>query len=122
MVMIKTQYHSLPASLLNRWPGFEPCLRAISGRVPVKKIILFGSYASGKASGDSDVDLCVVTEDAEKQLETAKKIRNSLWNVPGCPPLTLIPITPERLGEKLNQHDPFFEEIVYQGLIVADED
>lgn len=87
----------------------------------MKKIILFGSYASGKASGDSDVDLCVVTEDAEKQLETAKKIRNSLWNVPGCPPLTLIPITPVRLREKLDQHDPLFEDILREGISLIDE-
>lgn len=120
--MNSTKIQALPRKLIDRWPGFEPCLRAISSRVPVQRIILFGSYATGMASEDSDVDLCVITEDAERQLDTAKKIRKELWNVPNCPPLTLIPITPTRLGEKLNLHDPFFEEIVKQGIVVAHED
>lgn len=88
----------------------------------MEKMILFGSYATGKATEDSDVDLCVVTEAAEQQLDTAKKIRSSLWNVQNCPPLTLIPITPERLSEKLRQHDPFFEEMMEQGIVLSDED
>jgi predicted nucleotidyltransferase len=120
--MMKTQLPSLPVNLVKRWPGMEDCLKVISGRVPVKKMILFGSYAMGKATEDSDVDLCVVTEEAEWQLVTAKKIRNSLWNVPNCPPLTLIPITPQRLSEKLSQHDPFFEEIIHQGIVLTHED
>lgn len=119
--MHKRVIESLPKELTKRWPGFESCLLAIKSRIPVEKMILFGSYATGKASEDSDVDLCVITEDAKGQFETAKKIRNVLWDVPNCPPLTLIPITPNRFGEKLSQHDPFFEDIVRLGIVLQDE-
>ena len=35
-------------------------IKAIADNFPVEKIILFGSYANGKATADSDLDLFVI--------------------------------------------------------------
>ena len=108
-------------TLQQRWNGFDQCIQAISDALPVRQIVLFGSYAKGEAKEASDVDLCIVSDAAQRQMNAARIIRNSLWKVKNCPPLTLIPITPERLKEKLNQNDPFFEDIFEQGLLLYHE-
>ncbi len=48
--------------------------------VPAEAIYLFGSYARGEQTPDSDVDLYVVTEGTERPLKTGGRIRrNLLW-------------------------------------------
>jgi predicted nucleotidyltransferase len=43
-----------------------------------EKIILFGSYAYGTPTEDSDLDICVVEKDYENKWEEKRKIRESL--------------------------------------------
>jgi len=46
-----------------------------------KKIILFGSYAYGIPTEDSDLDLCIITESAGTKIEKKSKIRNALKGI-----------------------------------------
>jgi predicted nucleotidyltransferase len=115
-------YNRIPERLSSRWRGLEECIRQIVLSLPVEQLVLFGSYGRGEGTDESDVDLCVVSPEADSQLKAARKIRKALWQVPACPPLTLIPITPERLREKLARHDPFFEDVVSTGIALLDED
>jgi predicted nucleotidyltransferase len=46
-----------------------------------KKIILFGSYAYGVPTEDSDLDLCIITESAGTKIEKKSKIRNALKEI-----------------------------------------
>ncbi len=46
-----------------------------------EKIILFGSYAYGNPSENSDLDICVVGEKSESQLSRGVKIRNLLNDI-----------------------------------------
>ncbi len=41
---------------------------AVRQNFPVKKVILYGSHASGKASGDSDIDVAIVVGKIEGDL------------------------------------------------------
>jgi predicted nucleotidyltransferase len=52
--------------------------RQIAQRYNPEQIILFGSYAYGKPSPFSDVDLLVVMETPKGELETSLEIANSL--------------------------------------------
>jgi predicted nucleotidyltransferase len=45
----------------------------------INKIYLFGSYAYGKPTEDSDIDLCVVVNDDIDRLDTYMKIIDTLW-------------------------------------------
>lgn len=114
-------YNRIPEGLSRRWRGVEECIRQIATSLPVEQMVLFGSYGRGEETEESDVDLCVVSPEAELQLNTARKIRKVLWNVENCPPLTLVPITPARLQEKLSRHDPFYEDILESGIPLMDE-
>jgi len=44
----------------------------------INKIYLFGSYAYGNPTEDSDIDLCVVVNDDIDRLDTYKKIIHNL--------------------------------------------
>ena len=90
--------------------------------MPLRAVYLFGSHARGDARPDSDVDLCVLADDAEHQLAAARRLRESLWTVWPRPSLTLIPITPNRLAEKRCAGDHFFETILKEGVQLATED
>jgi Predicted nucleotidyltransferases len=77
-----------------------------------ERIILFGSYASGRASDDSDVDLLVVLPFEGKPVRKAIEIRN---RVNAGVPLDLIVRTPEQLAQRLAQNDWFMRDIVERG-------
>ena len=46
-----------------------------------KKIILFGSYAYGTPTEDSDLDICVIEEDYKDKWKEKRKIRDALKNI-----------------------------------------
>ena len=82
---------------------------------------MFGSYARGNAGPDSDVDLCIVAEGAERQLDAARKFRDAMDEIWPCPSFTLLPISPQRLAEKQARNDHFFATILKEGVIIASE-
>lgn len=58
--------------LLERTLGIEPELRRLLGEVPgIHAAAIFGSFASGRLRGDSDVDLLVIGEPDRDALERA---------------------------------------------------
>jgi hypothetical protein len=65
------------------------------------------------------VDLCIVADGAERQIETATRFREAIWDIWPRPGLTLIPITPQRLAEKRAIGDHFFATILEEGLPLA---
>jgi uncharacterized protein len=77
-----------------------------------QKIILFGSYAYGQPSPDSDVDLLVVMPFPGSSREQAAKIRSRI-DTPVA--LDLLVRTPEQIAGRLAMGDFFMREIVEQG-------
>ena len=55
----------------------------VKALMPIKpeKIILFGSYAQGNPSEDSDLDICVVEKSFGNRWEEKKRIRKLLKNI-----------------------------------------
>jgi len=46
-----------------------------------EKIILFGSYATGKATEDSDIDLLIVEKKVDSKIREKTKLRNALSDI-----------------------------------------
>jgi len=65
-----------------------------------EKIILFGSYASGNFTQDSDLDLVIVKESSIPRFKRGSEIRKSLIGV-GVP-MDLLVYTPEEFEEGKN--------------------
>lgn len=80
-----------------------------------KRIILFGSYAYGKPTEDSDVDLLVVMpfkgRPAVKSVEILSRVQAPF-------PLDLLVRTPEAISKRLGMEDWFVREIIEQGRIM----
>jgi len=46
-----------------------------------ERIILFGSYAYGEPTEDSDIDICVILKDYLSKIEEKRKIRKALSHI-----------------------------------------
>ena len=86
--------------------------QAVAREFQPEKIILFGSYAYGTPSEDSDVDLLVVMphegHPAYQAAEIELKVRAGF-------PLDLVVRSPERIRERLAGGDGFLREILERG-------
>jgi len=118
---VKLRLDNLPPGLQSQRQTLADCLEAMNRVMPLQAVYLFGSYARGEARADSDVDLCIVADGAERQLEAARKFREAIWDVWPCPAFTLLPISPNRLAEKRACHDHFFATVLKEGVLLASE-
>ena len=85
-----------------------------------EKIILFGSFARGKPTPDSDVDLMVIMETTathnERYLAVARQLRPRVF------PVDIIVKTPDEVEGDLKSGDFFVKEIVTQGRVLYERD
>ena len=86
--------------------------RDIGREFRAQRVLLFGSYAQGTATPDSDVDLLVILpfegKPVEKSVEIRLKLRPSF-------PVDLLVRTPEKVRERLAMGDDFMREVLEQG-------
>src|SRR5882724_2776820 len=83
-----------------------------------ERVILFGSYAYGKPTEDSDVDILVVMAlNGKKPVRQEAEITLA---VHGGFPMDLIVQSPERLKQRLEMKDLFLREITEKGKVLYD--
>ncbi len=80
-----------------------------------KKIILFGSYAWGEPTEDSDVDLFIVKE-SENIQKTEMDIDGSIFPRPF--PLDVIVCHPKKIKKRIEQGDFFIKDIFNNGKLL----
>jgi len=118
----KLVLENLPPSLHDHTDAIRRCLEAFDRVVPLQTVYLFGSHARVDARPDSDVDLCVVSEGAKRQLEAAERLRHAMWDIWPRPAFTLVPIAPSRLREKRARGDHFFRTVLEEGVPLGADD
>ena len=116
---MKLMLDNLPPSLRDKADQLRACLEAFDRAMPVRAVYLFGSHARGDAGPDSDVDLCIVSEGADRQLPAAARLRRAIREIRPKPAFTLIPIAPARLEEKRRCGDHFFQTVLGEGVHLA---
>jgi uncharacterized protein len=79
------------------------------------RIVLFGSYARGTPTQDSDVDLLVVMPFGGKPWRAAATIRS---RVRATFPLDLIVRTPQQVRERLSCGDTYLETLMREGVVL----
>ena len=119
---MKLLLENLPPSLAGQREVLARCLEAMDQVLPLHRVILFGSHARGDAGLESDVDLCLVSDGAERQLEAAARWRRAMRHLRPLPAFTLLPISPERLAEKEACGDHFFRTVLSEGVPIAAQD
>jgi predicted nucleotidyltransferase len=80
-----------------------------------QRIILFGSYANGAPTPDSDVDLLVVMPHAGASYRTAAKISARVGHRFAT---DLIVRSPQLLRQRLELGDQFLREIIENGIVL----
>lgn len=98
--------------------AIEAFARKVGERFHPDRIILFGSYAYGTPTPDSDVDLLVVMP-TRNQIEQAVRIDEAIEER-GFP-LDLIVRTPRVLAQQLRMGDCFMREIVSSGKVLYEK-
>lgn len=71
--------------------------RRITGVLPVDRIILFGSAATGEMTRDSDIDLLIIRQDIHDHWGDCRRIREALLDV--AIPFDVILMTADRFEE-----------------------
>ena len=80
------------------------------------RVILFGSYAKGNATKDSDVDLLVVAPTKEQFFERMASVRRVIRGLRDGLPVSPIVLTPDELEKRRQAGDPFVQEILETGI------
>ncbi len=119
--------HAAPGAGSKPWPwvlaatGLVPRRRirdyceAVAREFHPAKIILFGSYAYGRPSAESDVDLLVVQAFRGNDVHKAIQIRSRL-DAPF--PLDLLVRKPGFITKRLRERDMFIEQVMNQGVVM----
>jgi len=94
------------------------CKRLVS-KLDVVKIVLFGSYASGKPTADSDLDLLVIIDTKEKGIKRYAMVSELLE--PRKVPMDIIVKTPEEIRKRLKMLCPFTENILKSGKVLYEK-
>jgi predicted nucleotidyltransferase len=89
--------------------------RHVARQFKPQKIIMFGSYADGKPTEDSDVDILVIMPFKGRNPEKATEI----WMAtkPGFP-IDIMVRKPEELRKRLKMGDFFLREITEKGKVL----
>jgi len=91
-------------------------VRRIVRRLRPEKIILFGSYAYGQPTSDSDVDLLVVMKTRMMRRDRSWAVSSLL--IPRLFPVDILVKTPTEIDRALAMGDFFIEEITTQGKVL----
>jgi predicted nucleotidyltransferase len=94
-------------------------IRRIASRIQPKKIIIFGSYAKGRATIKSDLDILVIKETDLPMARRADDVRSLLSS-------TLIPIdvlvyTPEEVENYAREPFSFIKSVIQTGKTVFEK-
>ena len=97
-------------------------LRNISERLKkeynAEKVILFGSYARGEATEDSDVDILVIAPTKERMIDRMASVSRIIRDLRNGLPISPIVLTPEEFRRKLDIGDAFIQTIVEEGVVL----
>jgi len=92
--------------------------RIVDGVHP-QKIILFGSYARGTASPDSDLDILVIMHTTARPVERVLAVSRFLRPRPF--PMDILVRTPSEIVGAVKQNDLFIQEILSEGRILYEQ-
>lgn len=82
------------------------------------KIILFGSYAYGQPDRDSDIDLLIIKDTADRPIDRRVAVSRIVSDPKRLIPLEVMVLTPEEVGKRLEVADQFLREILNRGKVL----
>lgn len=87
--------------------------KTIATKFQPDKIILFGSFAWGKPTEDSDVDLFIIKSTTYSTRDISREISNFIFPRPF--PLDIVVYKPEQVEQRKKDGDFFIQDIFSKG-------
>ena len=84
-------------------------------RYKPKRIVLFGSYAWGKPTKDSDIDLLIVKNTKKRRVKRFVEVKRLLYRPGKVLPVEPFILTPTELERRVALDDPFILKILNKG-------
>jgi predicted nucleotidyltransferase len=81
-----------------------------------QKLILFGSYAGGTPTKDSDLDLLIIKQNEKPRYKRARDIHR-LFNPYPCP-MDILWYTPEEIKRVENEKTSLIKKILDKGIVL----
>lgn len=83
-----------------------------------EKIILYGSYAYGKPTEDSDIDLFIIKDTDKRRVDRFVEVDRLIYNPNLKISVSPLVYTPKELQERLLLGDDFVREILQRGEVL----
>jgi uncharacterized protein len=83
-----------------------------------QRVILFGSYAYGNPRSDSDIDLLIIKETADRFIDRWVTVRRILSDAKRSLPLDTLILTPQEVAHRLAIGDQFVAEVLERGEVL----
>jgi len=83
-----------------------------------EKIILYGSYAYGKPTEDSDIDLLIVKETDKRRVDRFVEVKRLIYEPGRRISISPLVYTPKEVEERLALGDDFVEEVLTRGEVL----
>lgn len=81
-----------------------------------KSVLLYGSYAKGTQTKESDVDVLVIAPTKEKFFERMSSVRRIIRVLRDGLPVAPVVLTPEEIEKRKKIGDPFIVDILQNGV------
>jgi len=82
-----------------------------------KKIILFGSFAWGKPTEDSDVDLFIIKDSGKRRIDREREVSKYLFGY-NFPAMDILVYTSKEVKKRLDIGDSFIKDIFSKGKLL----
>ena len=103
-------------------PKFKKIIAEIADKIlkdyQPKKVILFGSYANGEPTEDSDIDLLIIKNTDKKPIDRWMEVKKLLRETSRTVPISPLVYTEKEIEQRLAIKDFFIEEIFETGEIL----
>ncbi len=100
-----------------RFDEVEAIAERIAKEFNPEKIVLFGSYAQGNPTSESDVDLLVIVDTKQSTWDLSVEISLAIEH---AFPMDILVRTPQEIAERLKLGDFFIKTILEKGKVLYD--
>lgn len=83
-----------------------------------KKIILFGSYAHGEPTDESDIDLLIIKDTDKKPIERWMEVKRIVREASKLIPISPLVYNEKEFEERIALRDYFLEEVIDKGTVL----
>ncbi len=92
--------------------------KSVSVTDPGATLILYGSYARGDFSADSDIDVLVLIDKDKVTMDDRKRISSSLYSIELETGIIISPFLSSKKAWATHKITPFYENVIREGIVL----